>query len=381
MTTTEAPRGATDEIDLKHDGVIDSDVHPNFVNGIRDLMPYMTETWRTRLGISGDDWAKGMAAAQFTLPLDYLYINPAGAYREDAAQPGVPPATDPVFTAKQLLDPHRIYRAVLLSGQCLGIGSMPDGMVAATIASAYNEWMTERWLQEDKRFRGALVVAPQDPEAAVKEIDRVAGRDGVVAVFLPLGQILLGEKHYWPIYEACERHGLPLVTHPSGTENVFAKAPQMAGTPTFYLEWHTALGQIHQSNTLSMLCHGVFEKFPGLMHVIAEGGFMWALEVMWKLDRDWKGLRNEVPWLTRPPSEYLLDHVRFTTQPFIEPHNPRHLAPLMEMLHADRVLMYSSDYPHWDFDNPDRALAQLSPELRRRIQVETPREVYGDRLD
>lgn len=53
----------------------------------------------------------------------------------------------------------------------------------------------------------------------------------------------------------------------------------------------------------------------------------------------------------------------------------------MEMLHADRVLMYSSDYPHWDFDNPDRALAQVSPELRRRIQVDTPREVYGDRLD
>jgi len=121
-------------------------------------MPYMTQTWRTRLGISGDDWAKGMAAAQFTLPLDYLYINPAGAYRDDAARPGMPPATDPEFVGRQLLDQHRLYRAVLLSGQCLGIGSLPDGMVAATIASAYNEWMTERWLQFDKRFRGALVV-------------------------------------------------------------------------------------------------------------------------------------------------------------------------------------------------------------------------------
>ncbi|MFC7658697.1 amidohydrolase family protein [Pseudonocardia benzenivorans] len=109
-----------------------------------------------------------------------------------------------------------------------------------------------------------------------------------------------GEKHYWPIYEACSRHELPLIVHPSGCENVFAKAPKMAGTPTFYLEWHTALGQIHQSNTLSMICHGVFEKFPKLKYIIAEGGFLWALEVMWKLDRDWKGLRNEVPWLVKP---------------------------------------------------------------------------------
>jgi uncharacterized protein len=381
MTTIEAPQGAAGQADPRKTGVIDSDVHPNFVNGIRDLTPYMSQTWKNRLGVSSDDWAKGMAAAQFTLPLDYLYINAAGAYREDAARPGMPPASDPDFTAEHLLDTYGTYRAVLLAGQCLGIGSMPDGMVAATIASAYNEWMCERWLQNDQRWRGALVVAPQDPEAAVAEIDRVAKRPGIVAVFMPLGEILMGEKHYWPIYEACSRHELPLIVHPSGTENVFAKAPKMAGTPTFYLEWHTALGQIHQSNTLSMICHGVFEKFPKLKYIIAEGGFLWALEVMWKLDRDWKGLRNEVPWLTRPPSEYLLEHIRFTTQPFIEPHDPRHLAPLMEMLHADQVLLYSSDYPHWDFDSPARALNGLSKELRHKIQVETPRAVYGDRLD
>jgi predicted TIM-barrel fold metal-dependent hydrolase len=102
---------------------------------------------------------------------------------------------------------------------------------------------------------------------------------------------------------------------------------------------------------------------------------------MWKLDRDWKGLRNEVPWLVKPPSEYLLDHIRFTTQPFIEPHEQRHVAPLMEMLHADRTLMFSSDYPHWDFDNPQRSLQAVSKELRHKIMVETPRAVYGDRLD
>ncbi|HEY1972863.1 MAG TPA: hypothetical protein VGH89_33280, partial [Pseudonocardia sp.] len=61
MTTIEKPGPAPDQGELKRNRVVDSDTHPNFVHGIRDLMPYMSQTWRVRLGISGEDWAKGMA--------------------------------------------------------------------------------------------------------------------------------------------------------------------------------------------------------------------------------------------------------------------------------------------------------------------------------
>jgi predicted TIM-barrel fold metal-dependent hydrolase len=362
-------------------GIVDSDVHPNFSNGLRDLHDYMSETWRQRLGIGGGaGWASRFAAASFVLPLDYLYINTAGAYRSDAASDEMAPATDAAFTAAHLLDGHGIEKAVLIAGQLLGIGAFPDPEVAATVASAYNEWMAERWLQVDDRFRGALVVAPQDPDAAVREIERMAGRPGMVAIFMPLHEILMGERHYYRIYEAAQRHALPIVTHPSGTENVFARAPRMAGTPTYYIEWHTALSQIHQSNVLSLICHGVFERFPELKVVIAEGGFAWAAEIMWKLDRDWQGLRDEVPWVKRPPSEYLRSNLRFTTQPFVEPHRKEHLLALLEMVYAEETLIFSSDYPHWDFDDPRRALAGVPDDLRRKICVDNPRALYGDRL-
>jgi predicted TIM-barrel fold metal-dependent hydrolase len=379
MSTQIAPE--TGEGSGRITGIVDSDVHPNFSNGLRDLAPYMTETWRQRLGVGGGaEWASRFAAASFVLPLDYLYINTAGAYRADAAAEDMAPATDAAFTASHLLDGHGIEKAVLIAGHLLGIGAFPDPDVAATVASAYNEWMTERWLEVDDRFRGALVVAPQDPELAVKEIDRVADRPGIVAIFMPLHEILMGERHYYPVYEAAQRHGLPIVTHPSGTENVFARAPRMAGTPTYYLEWHTALGQIHQSNLLSLVCHGVFERYPGLKVIFAEGGFAWAAESMWKLDRDWQALRAEVPWVKRPPSEYVREHVRFTTQPFVEPHRKEHVAALLEMVYAEETLVYSSDYPHWDFDDPQRALAAVPADLRHKICVENPRRLYGDRL-
>jgi predicted TIM-barrel fold metal-dependent hydrolase len=375
-----APTQETDGTDRAVE-IIDCDIHPNFSNGLRDLTPYMSETWRQRLGIGGgDDWSANFAAASFVLPLDYLYINSAGAYREDAVHEGMAPATDAAFTAEHLLDGHGISKGVLIAGQLLGIGAFPDPDVAATVASAYNEWMCERWLQVDSRFRGALVVAPQDPALAVKEIERMQGRDGMVAIFMPLHEILMGERHYHPIYEAAQEYSLPIVVHPSGTENVFARAPRMAGTPTYYLEWHTALAQIHQSNLLSMLCHGIFERFPGLKLEIAEGGFAWAVETMWKLDRDWKALRDEVPWVKRPPSEYVLDHVRFSTQPFVEPPDRAQLLSLLDMVHAERTLVFSSDYPHWDFDDPKRALAGVPEELRRKICCDNPKELYGDRL-
>lgn len=371
----------SEETVSKVTGTIDSDVHPNFSNGLQDLYEYLSPSWRKRLGVGdGAEWKSRFAAAAFTLPLDYLYINAGGAYRGDASSEDMAPGTDARFTAQHLLDPNGIERAILIGGSILGIGSFPDPDVASTVASGYNEWMIEHWLQVDARYRGALVVAPQDPQAAVREIERMQGREGITSIFMPLGHILMGDRHYYPIYEAAQKYALPITIHPSGTENVFAQAPKMAGTPTYYLEWHQALFQIHQSNLLSLICHGVFERFPELMVVIAEGGFAWAAETMWKLDRDWQGLRDEVPWLKRRPSDYVRRNMRFTTQPMVEPHNKEHLAVVLDMVYADETLIFSSDYPHWDFDDPQRALAGVSPELRQKICVDNPAALYGDRL-
>jgi predicted TIM-barrel fold metal-dependent hydrolase len=383
MSTTEtaqtaAPVEATPEQALS---IVDSDVHQYFSGGLRDLLPYMTDGWRHRLGIGLDlGWAKDYATSAFVLPKDDLYINSAGGFRRDAAGDGAPPGTIPEYVGRHLLDQHGIDRAVLIGGHVLGLGAMPDADVAATIASAYNEWVCEKWLEADARYRATITVAPQDPVQAAEEIRRAGDRRGVVGVFVPLGHVAMGERHYHPIYEAAEQKGLPVFLHPSGTENIFVKAPRMSVTPTYYLEWHSLLSQPYQSHLASMICHGIFERFPDLKLVIAEGGFAWAIELLWRLDRDWQGLRDEVPWLKKDPSEYVYSNVRFTTQPFLEPKKREHLLAICEMIEAERTLVFSSDYPHWDFDNPKRALAWLPGDLYRRICVDNPRELYGNRL-
>jgi predicted TIM-barrel fold metal-dependent hydrolase len=50
------------------------------------------------------------------------------------------------------------------------------------------------------------------------------------------------------------------------------------------------------------------------------------------------------------------------------------------MLHAEKTVVFASDYPHWDFDNPILAFAHFPKELKRRVFVENALEMYGPRL-
>jgi predicted TIM-barrel fold metal-dependent hydrolase len=127
---------------------------------------------------------------------------------------------------------------------------------------------------------------------------------------------------------------------------------------------------------VSLLTEGVFEKFKNLRVVLTEGGVAWCAPLMWRLDAEYKALRDEVPWLTRRPSEYLRDHVRFSSQPLEVPDNPKGLLQIIEMMDAEHILMFASDYPHWDFDSPTHAFPALPDDLWRRIFRQNALELY-----
>jgi uncharacterized protein len=363
--------------------LVDCDVHPIMKGGMHDLKPFMSKASQHRLGIDGRrGLTTGGQREAVSIPRNMLYVNPAGVLRGDAHAPdGSAPGADPAYTAHHLLDQHGISRAVLIGGEVLGLGAMPDPDVAAVIASAYNDWLAATWLAVDDRYRGTIVVGATDPVLAAEEIRRSGENQRFVAVLLPLTNILMGQRHYYPIYEAAAELGLPVTIHPNSGEGIFRTSPSMAGAaPTYYVEWHTGLSQVFQANVISLICHGVFERFPQLKVVITEGGLGWIPDVLWRLDKNVKGLRDEVPWVRRLPSEYVFDHVRFTSQPLPEPRRREHLHVLCDIARADRTLMFSSDYPHWDFDNPRHALTALPPAIRQRVKVDNAVETYGSRL-
>ena len=127
----------------------------------------------------------------------------------------------------------------------------------------------------------------------------------------------------------------------------------------------------------SLVCEGVFEKFPNLTFVAIEGGISWLPHLMWRMDKNYMALRDTVPWLKKMPSEYIRKHIRLTTQPIEEPANPQHLVQIFEMTGAEDMVMFSSDYPHWDFDNPSMVLGPFPKVMREKIKAKNAIELYG----
>jgi predicted TIM-barrel fold metal-dependent hydrolase len=121
---------------------------------------------------------------------------------------------------------------------------------------------------------------------------------------------------------------------------------------------------------------GVFVKYPSLRFVLIEGGISWVPPILWRFDKNWMGLRQTTPWLERPPSVYVHDHILLTTQPIEEPERREHLLAMLEMFDVAHMVMFSSDFPHWDGDTVDFAARAFPAALRQRVMSETAREVY-----
>jgi predicted TIM-barrel fold metal-dependent hydrolase len=59
-----------------------------------------------------------------------------------------------------------------------------------------------------------------------------------------------------------------------------------------------------------------------------------------------------------------------------EPENPQHRKALLEMLDVEQMVMFSSDYPHWDGDTVDFAARAFTKDQRTQVLSETARAVY-----
>ena len=104
---------------------------------------------------------------------------------------------------------------------------------------------------------------------------------------------------------------------------------------------------------------GVFAKYPGLKVVLLESGVTWLPGFLWRFSKFWRGVRSEVPWVDRSPAEIVRDHVRLTIQPFDAPADPDQVERVIDHLRSDAILLYASDYPHWQFDGDETVPAGI----------------------
>lgn len=344
-------------------GIIDCDVHVAMADE-RHLLKHIPERWRAyRRSLGG-----------FTYESEFYPRPTANAARVDAWPPsGLPPGADLAFVRDQLLEAWAIEHAVLTPLPYPGAQRNPD--YAAALSRAWNEWQLEEWVEPEPRFHASVYVAQEDPDAAVAEIELRAGDPRFVQVFILVGtNEPAGKRRYWKIYDAAAAAGLPVALHFGGL-NGYANSG--AGFFSYYIENHVATAMMFQDQVSSLIFEGAFEAVPNLKVVLVEGGVTWLAPLMWRLDLAWERLRDEIPHVRRPPSAYIRKHLWMTTQPIEEPPRASDFVAQLDYLDMWDRLMFSSDYPHWDFDAPDRALpTAIPPQRRQQILGDNARSLY-----
>ena len=154
-----------------------------------------------------------------------------------------------------------------------------------------------------------------------------------MGVFLPgAARIPYGNPTYDPLWAAANELGLPVAVHTHFEGVGIAPPITAAGMPDTYAEYHTLCGSGMYGHFVSILCHGIFERFPDTRVAMVEGGLVPFVGFLWRLDTNWKACRSEIPWCRRRPSEYVWDHVRFATQPLESPDDPAQLIAAIEFL-------------------------------------------------
>jgi uncharacterized protein len=343
------------------DGAIDCDIHPG-VPEIKALLPYMNDFWQESFiarGLDGFDM------------MSYPLGSPI-ACRPDWRVKGERPGSSLSGMQRDALDAFGISLAIcnpLTGGQVAASESM-----GAAICSAVNDWIVEHWLNKDRRLRASIVIPPQAPLLAVEEIERLADEKRFVQILMPAAcEMMLGRSYYWPIYEVAAKYDLPIGLHAG---SMYRYAPTSTGWPSHYLHDYVANSQLFEDQLLSLISNGVFNRYPQLRFVLIESGVTWLPGFIWRAIKTWRGVRAEVPWVKRSPAEIIRENVRLTVQPIDAPRGSNVFDRIIEMIDSDNMLLFASDYPHWQFDGDAVLPSGLSPTLLQRIRVDNPLATY-----
>jgi uncharacterized protein len=348
--------------------IVDCDIHPAFRKP-SDLYPFLPARWREHMTTFGEHLRQGLSG-QLAWPRMM-----AAGMRVDAFPEEGPPGSDLTLMRRQHLDANGVEYGMLMQ---LSRGGMEERNLefAAALSQAINDWQLATFVEPEPRLRAGIVVPQEDAAFAVSEIERRAADPRFAQILIsPRASDPLGHRRYWPIYEVAQRCNRPIALHVQGYSGGHASTG--SGWPTYYMQEHYAASGNMQTTMTSLIFEGVFERFPKLKVVLIEGGFAWAPALGWRMDKHWQRMRREVPDVKRPPSEYVREHFWFTTQPIEEPDDPQHLADIIGWLGWDR-LMFSTDYPHWDFDHPQHVFKfALTEAHKAKVFRDNAKALYG----
>ncbi len=215
---------------------------------------------------------------------------------------------------------------------------------AVSFARIANDLLAAAVRRHPTRFAGMIAVAPQDPAAAAKEIERGVNQLGMHAVVINShthGEYLSDAK-FWDIFAAAEAHGVPIYLHPNALPRAMIQPFQECGLDGAIYGFGVETG-LH---VLRIITAGVFDRFPRLQMIV---GHMGEALPFWSYRLDYMHRAtvlsqryDSIKPLKKTPSDYLRENFHITNSGVAwEPA----IRFTQSIVGVDRVL-YAMDYPY-----------------------------------
>jgi len=364
MSEPETRSGGVSSLD-DIDTTVDGDFH--LTERQEDFIGYIEDPFRSML-FGGDEMRDNAGYLESFYPSAGLFAT--GVVTGKIQNPSVRTKAD-VLEGKELLDIDTVHVDPTLN---LYLGIVHHDDLAAALARAYNEWVLDDIYDESEGIHGPITVAPQKPTRAAEEIDDRKNEEGISSVYVPSGGTHppLGNERYHPIYEAAAAADLPITFHNASGTQMINFPLQFIGTNRYLSNHAPTHAMTHMMHITDMITRGIPVRFPDLDFVFQEAGIGWIPYLMRRLDNEYAEKREDAPMLEQMPSEYIDDQFYFTSQPVEGAKDTRYVTSMVDLLGPEN-LMFSSDYPHLDFDHSDELLRAL----RGALSAEELANVYG----
>jgi predicted TIM-barrel fold metal-dependent hydrolase len=246
------------------------------------------------------------------------------------------------------MDAMSVDYSCLFPTGMLNIGLHPQKEMEVELSWAYNRWLTEKLLPESEgRFYSMLSLPFSDPDASLRHVEEFGHLKGVGGFMVTTVRTLqVNDNAYMKVYRAMEERGLVLSFHsgPNWSEPVFRACNRFISVHALGFTFYNIL---HCTN---WVINGLGERFPKLPVIWIESGLAWVPFLMQRLDHEYMMRPSEAPLLKKKPSDYMRD-MYYSSQP-MEIQDREAMECTFRMINAETQLLYSSDYPHWDFDLP-----------------------------
>jgi predicted TIM-barrel fold metal-dependent hydrolase len=253
-----------------------------------------------------------------------------------------------ITLTRRWMDSMGVDMAILFPTPMLQLGLHPQVEVEVALSHAYNRWLVEHVLAEEPRIRTMLYLPFNDPAATYRAVKEFTGKPGVVGFMVTSNRYRpVHHNDYMKTYALLEESNLPIAFHGAYNWNdqSMLMVNRFISAHALGFVWHNL---VHLTN---WVINGLGERFPKLKVLWIESGLAWLPFIMQRLDNEYMMRTADAPALKKLPSDYIRD-MYFTNQPMEKTGDMALLGTTFRLINAETQLLYSSDYPHWDFDLP-----------------------------